>query len=60
MEGKKADIAYDSKILLELEKLGNPTLTWKPNFQVRKETNLPRLPQELPEKIKFTLLRAGK
>lgn len=50
VEGKKAEIAYDSKILLELEKLGSATSSWKPNFQGRKETNLPRLPQELPEK----------
>ena len=48
------------KYFLELEKLGNPTLTWKPNFQVRKKTNLPRLPQELPEKNQVYPVAGGK
>lgn len=34
VEGKKMDIAYDSKILLELEKHGSPASSWKPNFQI--------------------------
>ena len=35
IEGKKTDIAYDSKILSELEKLGSSASSWKPNFQAR-------------------------
>jgi len=33
IEGKKTDMAYDSKMLLELEKLGSSYSSWKPNSQ---------------------------
>lgn len=38
VEGKKAEISYDSKILLELEKLGSATSTWKRSFQVEQSS----------------------
>ena len=59
VEGKKADIAYDSKILLELEKLGSPELGSRTSKLGRKQTYL-ACPKNCPKKIKFTLLRAGK
>lgn len=46
VEEKKTEIAYDSKILLELEKLGSSASSWKPNFQVGQSPAR----KELPEK----------
>ena len=46
VEEKKTDIAYDSKILLELEKLGSSASSWKPNFQVRQSPERKNLPEK--------------
>ena len=53
VEEKKTDIAYDSKILSELEKLGSLASSWKPNFQAgRNPMSFEKLAarKNLPEK----------
>lgn len=46
IEGKKTDIAYDSNILSDLEKLGSSAPAWKPSLRVGQTAAR----KELPEK----------
>ena len=59
MEGKKTEIAYDSKILLELEKLEARLPLGSRTSKLGRNKLTSLASGKLPEKIKFTLLRAA-